>query len=74
MEEAHKALVSGNQTHSDSHSLWLMRLRSERSGERGEEEEEGGEGEKGKGASTETLIQLCSEAVEKVPAEVKICT
>ena len=65
-EEAYRALVTGTQTYPDSHTLWLLRLRNERSGGR----EEGGEGEERECAS---LIQLCSEATKAVPAEVSLC-
>ena len=65
MEEAHKALVDGTGAHPDSHTLWLLRLRSERNGGRGE----GGQ------ASTESLIHLCTDAIKTVPAQVNsVCT
>ena len=65
-EEAHRALVEGTLTHPHSHSLWLLRLKSER--ERGREAGRGGEKEEA--PPTEKLVQLCSNAVETIPAEV----
>ena len=65
-EEAHRTLVTGTQTYPDSHTLWLLRLRNERSGGREE-------GEERECASTDALIQLCSEAIKVVPVEVRLC-
>ena len=67
-EEAHKALVVGTDSYPHSHTLWLLRLESERcaSGEIGDcgEEEEG---------VCKKLVQLCSKAVDTIPAEVHTC-
>ena len=71
-EEAHRALVTGTQSHPHSPSLWLQRLKCE-VGEGGGERD----GERGD-VSLTRLKQLCSEAIEKIPQEVAshkcICT